>query len=335
MIIMVEADFHLPTRVTDAGMSSVLEAASVLQRGGLVAFPTETVYGLGADATNPLAVAKLFAAKGRPSFNPLISHVIDQSAAESLGNFNTHAKILARAFWPGPLTIVVPKLSDCNVCDLALSGLQTIAIRVPFHPVSRALIEALSGPIVAPSANLSGRVSPTRSEHVFHDLFGRIDQIIEGGSAEIGVESTIVSCFNDVVQILRPGGVSTDSIHAIVGGALTHKSNRIFDAGAPLAPGMLASHYAPNARVRLNADVISDGEALLGFGKSGTKNAHKAQKQLNLSPSANLLEAAANLFQYLRILDTPEINMIAVSPIPNVGIGEAINDRLQRAASPR
>ena len=158
----------------------------------------------------------------------------------------------------------MPKLFDCHVCDLALSGLQTIAIRVPSHPVSRALIAALERPIVAPSANLSGRASPTRSEHVFHDLFGRIDQIIEGGSAEIGVESTIVSCFNDVVQILRPGGVSTDSIHAIVGGALTHKSNRIFDAGTPLAPGMLASHYAPNARVRLNADVISDGEALLG-----------------------------------------------------------------------
>lgn len=328
---MTEGKLDLLTRVTGVGADSILVGASIIRSGGLVAFPTETVYGLGADATNPLAVAKLYAAKGRPSFNPLISHVIDQSAAEKLGIFSTNARKLALAFWPGPLTLVVPKSYNCDVCELALSGLETIAIRVPSHPVARVLLEAINRPVVAPSANRSGKVSPTISEHVSHDLFGRIDLILDGGRADIGLESTIVYCSENEFKILRPGGISSSLLNSVI--------KNITDVGQSndklIAPGMLSSHYAPNAFVRLNADTVEFGEALLSFGEDKVKNVERAHKYLNLSPSSNLVEAAANLFQYLRTLDAEGVRMIAVVPIPNIGIGEAINDRLRRAASPR
>ncbi|MFM8701668.1 MAG: L-threonylcarbamoyladenylate synthase [Hyphomicrobiales bacterium] len=328
---MTEGKLDLLTRVTGVGADSILVGASIIRSGGLVAFPTETVYGLGADATNPLAVAKLYAAKGRPSFNPLISHVIDQSAAEKLGIFSTNARKLALAFWPGPLTLVVPKSYNCDVCELALSGLETIAIRVPSHPVARVLLEAINRPVVAPSANRSGKVSPTISEHVSHDLSGRIDLILDGGRADIGLESTIVYCSENEFKILRPGGISSSLLNSVI--------KNITDVGQSndklIAPGMLSSHYAPNAFVRLNADTVEFGEALLSFGEDKVKNVERAHKYLNLSPSSNLVEAAANLFQYLRALDAEGVRMIAVVPIPNIGIGEAINDRLRRAASPR
>lgn len=331
IISMTEGKLDLLTRVTGVGADSILVGASIIRSGGLVAFPTETVYGLGADATNPLAVAKLYAAKGRPSFNPLISHVIDQSAAEKLGIFSTNARKLALAFWPGPLTLVVPKSYNCDVCELALSGLETIAIRVPSHPVARVLLEAINRPVVAPSANRSGKVSPTISEHVSHDLFGRIDLILDGGRADIGLESTIVYCSENEFKILRPGGISSSLLNSVI--------KNITDVGQSndklIAPGMLSSHYAPNAFVRLNADTVEFGEALLSFGEDKVKNVERAHKYLNLSPSSNLVEAAANLFQYLRALDAEGVRMIAVVPIPNIGIGEAINDRLRRAASPR
>ena len=332
---MAKNEFSLPTRVSNADINSIKEAALIIGSGGLVAFPTETVYGLGADATNSTAVAKLYAAKGRPSFNPLISHVADQELAEKLGIFNVDARKLAETIWPGPLTIVVPKTTHCTVCDLALSGLQTIALRIPSHGVARDLIKASQRPIVAPSANLSGRVSPTQSEHVFNDLLGRIDLILDGGNAEIGVESTIISCLDDEVRLLRPGGIATSVLEATLGKSILYNSRNTVLHGKLMAPGMLDSHYAPNALVRLNAETVLDGESLLSFGKIETKNAQNARRILNLSPSSDLIEAAANLFQYLRILDKDGISMIAVNPIPNVDLGEAINDRLQRAASPR
>ena len=335
MISMTEGKLDLLTRVTGVDPDSILAGASILRSGGLVAFPTETVYGLGADATNPLAVAKLYAAKGRPSFNPLISHVIDQSAAEKLGNFCDDARKLAMSFWPGPLTLVVPKSYNCDVCELALSGLETIAIRVPSHPVARVLLEAVNRPVVAPSANRSGKISPTISEHVSHDLFGRIDLILDGGRAEIGLESTIVYCGENEVQILRPGGISSSLLSSVIGKSVKNGTDVGQSNDKLTAPGMLSSHYAPNAFVRLNADTVEVGESLLSFGEDEAKNAERAHKYLNLSPSSNLVEAAANLFQYLRILDTEGVRMIAVAPIPNIGIGEAINDRLRRAASPR
>jgi L-threonylcarbamoyladenylate synthase len=314
------------TRTLSADASAVTEAARSLGAGGLVAFPTETVYGLGADATNGEAVARLYAAKGRPQFNPLIAHVPDLAAARRLAVFNTAAEQLAAAFWPGPLTLVLPKTAACDVSDLALAGLDTIALRIPAHRIARDLLAAFGKPIVAPSANRSGHVSPTTAAHVLADLRGRIDLIVDGGSCKVGVESTIVS-LADAPTLLRPGGLPREDIERVLG-------CRLADAPVsemPSAPGMLASHYAPKAMLRLNAETARTGEALLAFGHvSNVPNG-----TLNLSPHGNLVEAAANLFSHLRALDRGGAKMIAVMPVPDDGLGEAINDRLRRAAAPR
>ncbi|QWG22339.1 threonylcarbamoyl-AMP synthase [Bradyrhizobium sediminis] len=322
----------LKTRILPAGEAAVAAAASCLAEGGLVAFPTETVYGLGADAANPAAIARLYQAKGRPAFNPLIAHVGDLAAARRIARFDTTATLLAEAFWPGPLTLVLPKAADCPVADLATAGLETVAIRVPAHPVALAILRAFGGPVVAPSANLSGHVSPTTSAHVQGDLTGRIDLIVDGGAVAVGVESTIVGCFEQPM-LLRPGGLPRAEIERVLGRALAQPpADPDADSGQPLAPGMLASHYAPRTKVRLNADRVEPGEALLAFGPAAVPGSDGAAAIMNLSPRSNVDEAAANLFGYLRALDTKGARAIAVTPIPNHGLGEAINDRLRRAA---
>jgi len=319
---------EVATRMLPANRDAIAAAARVLADGGLVAFPTETVYGLGADATNGAAVARLYAAKGRPRFNPLIAHVAEARAALALARFSDDARLLAGVFWPGPLTLVLPKAEGCPVSDLATAGLDSIAVRVPDHTIARDLLKAFGKPVVAPSANQSGHVSPTLAEHVRADLAGRIDLIVDGGPASVGVESTIVSCLG-APTLLRPGGVPRDVIERVLGHPLV-----IADApsdDAPLAPGMLASHYAPKSTLRLNAIDARPGEALLAFGPDAP---HAAATTLNLSPSGDLIEAAANLFHHLRTLDAAGA-AIAVMPIPDEGLGEAINDRLARAAAPR
>jgi L-threonylcarbamoyladenylate synthase len=298
------------------------KAAAILRRGGLVSFPTETVYGLGADACNDAAVARIFAAKGRPSFNPLIVHVPERAAAESFCIFNADALRLADAFWPGALTLVLPLKSDANVSKLVTAGLHTLAVRVPDNPVANGLLRAFGGPIAAPSANPSGRVSPTTAAHVEFGLGSQIDALVDGGSCTVGLESTIVSCVN-APTLLRAGGIPAEVLEACLGQTLA----RATDPKIPTAPGQLASHYAPNGKVRLNAPYAKEGEFLLGFGS--------VEADLNLSPAGDLTEAAANLFACLHALDAMDAKAIAVSPIPNHGLGRAINDRLRRAAAPR
>jgi len=318
------------TRVLKADSGAISAAVACLSAGGLVAFPTETVYGLGADARNGEAVARLYAAKGRPAFNPLIAHVADLAAARALGRFDEAAIRLAAAFWPGPLTLVLPKTPGCPVSDLALAGLDSVGIRVPAHPLAHELLTAFGAPVVAPSANRSGHVSPTSAAHVLADLRGRIDLILDGGPCAVGVESTIVACL-DQPTLLRPGGVSRAAIERVLGAALAAPPAP--DAGeAPVAPGMLRSHYAPKARLRLNAPAPREGEALLAFGPAPTS---PGALTLNLSPRGDLVEAAANLFSHLRALDAAGAQTIAVMPVPHAGLGEAINDRLQRAAAPK
>jgi L-threonylcarbamoyladenylate synthase len=317
------------TRVLKADSASVATAATALRQGGLVAFPTETVYGLGADACNGPAIARLYAAKGRPAFNPLIAHVADVAAARRLAVFDSEAEKLAAAFWPGPLTLVLPKRPDCPVAALALAGLDSIAIRVPSHPTARALLAAFGGPVVAPSANRSGHVSPTTPAHVLADLRGRIELILDDGPCAVGVESTIVALLGEPT-LLRPGGLPREEIERVLGHALASPS--LEDAeDAPLAPGMLASHYAPKAQVRLDAATPRAGEALLAFGAAPSF----AGMTLNLSPRGDLIEAAANLFSHLRALDASGATAIAVMPVPHEGLGDAINDRLARAAAPK
>ncbi|MET0674839.1 MAG: L-threonylcarbamoyladenylate synthase [Bradyrhizobium sp.] len=321
---------ELSTPILPAGEAAVAAAARALGAGGLVAFPTETVYGLGADASNPTAIARLYQAKGRPAFNPLIAHVGDLAAALAIARFDAAAGALAEAFWPGPLTLVLPKTADCAVADLATAGLDTVAIRIPAHPLARDLLRVFGGPVVAPSANISGHVSPTTAAHVHSDLAGRIDLIVDGGAVEVGVESTIVGCFAEPV-LLRPGGLPRADIERVLGRAL--RQPEVTDHGEqPLAPGMLASHYAPRARVRLNAVALEPGEALLGFGLGAISGIDAAPAVMNLSERGDLAEAAANLFGHLRALDGKGVRAIAVTPIPDVGLGEAINDRLRRAA---
>jgi L-threonylcarbamoyladenylate synthase len=325
----------LETLILPAGAPGAEAAARTLAAGGLVAFPTETVYGLGADAGNATAIAHLYAAKGRPAFNPLIAHVADLATARRLGRFDAHALSLAEAFWPGPLTLVVPKTDGCPVADLATAGLDTVAIRIPAHPVAQAILRAFGGAVVAPSANISGHVSPTLAAHVESDLSGRIDLIIDGGPVEVGVESTIVGCF-DAPMLLRPGGLSRERIEAVLGAALARPpAEAESDDSQPLAPGMLASHYAPRATVRPNARDVAPGEALLAFGPARLPGLDAASAVMNLSPTADLDEAAANLFGYLRSLDAKGPQAIAVMTIPEEGLGEAINDRLRRAAVAR
>lgn len=325
----------LKTQILPAGEAAVAAAARVFADGGLVAFPTETVYGLGADATNPQAIARLYQAKGRPAFNPLIAHVGDLGAAQRIARFDAQATALAEAFWPGALTLVLPKTSDCSVAELATAGLDTVAIRVPVHPVARAILHAFGGPVVAPSANLSGHVSPTSAAHVQSDLAGRIDLIVDGGAVAVGVESTIVGCF-EAPMLLRPGGLPRGEIERVLGRTLVQPpKDADNDSGQPLAPGMLASHYAPRTRVRLNARSIEAGEALLAFGPAAVPGTDSAIAVMNLSTRGDLNEAAANLFGYLRALDTRAARAIAVMPVPHHGLGEAINDRLRRAAVER
>jgi L-threonylcarbamoyladenylate synthase len=321
----------LTTRVLAADATGIDVAARTLRDGGLLAFPTETVYGLGADATNAVAVARLFAAKGRPSFNPLIAHVGDAADARTLAQFNDDAMRLSR-FWPGPLTLVLPRLPGCPVADLATAGLDTIAVRVPNHPVAQALLAKLQRPIVAPSANRSGHVSPTAAAHVLADLGSRIEAILDGGAAPIGVESTIVACLGPEPLLLRAGGLPRQEIEHALGHPLARRETAAVESGeAPLAPGMLSSHYAPRTPVRLNATRLERGEALLAFGSP----VPGAERVLNLSAGGDLVEAAANLFSHLRTLDAAGARAIAVMPIPSHGLGEAINDRLARAAAPR
>jgi L-threonylcarbamoyladenylate synthase len=322
------------TRVLKANAAATADAARILAAGGLVAFPTETVYGLGADATNGAAVARLYEAKGRPAFNPLIAHVTDSSAARKLARFDADAARLAEAFWPGPLTLVLPKADGCTVSDLATAGLDSIAVRVPYHAVAQDLLAAFGQPVVAPSANRSGHVSPTTAAHVLADLGGRIDLIVDGGATPVGVESTIIACLGEP-SLLRPGGVARDAIERVLGRPLAELPAGIAVEDAPLAPGMLASHYAPRTSMRLDAESIEAGEALLAFGPTRVKGAERAARTLNLSAGGDLIEAAANLFSHLRALDAAGAKMIAVMPLPHEGLGEAINDRLQRAAAPR
>jgi L-threonylcarbamoyladenylate synthase len=321
----------LTTEILPASEAATALAARCLKEGGLVAFPTETVYGLGADAANPIAIARLYQAKGRPAFNPLIATVFDLEAALRIGRLNAPALALAEAFWPGPLTLVLPKTKGCPVADLATAGLDTVAIRVPAHKVARRIVHAFGGAVVAPSANLSGHVSPTTAAHVRSDLEGRIDLIIDGGPVEVGVESSIVGCF-EAPQLLRPGGVPREEIERVLGYPLKQGDA---DTGQPRAPGMLASHYAPRSRVRLNAERVEAGEALLAFGPKMPPGTDSAAAVMNLSACGDVAEAAANLFGYLRALDARRARAIAVMPIPQEGLGEAINDRLRRAAMGR
>lgn len=319
------------TRRLDTSAAGIAEAAALLRQGGLVALPTETVYGLAADATSGAAVAGIYAAKERPSFNPLISHLPDLAAARRQGLFDANALALAKAFWPGPLTLVVPASPACEVSELARAGLDTVALRVPAHAVAHAVLQAAGRPIAAPSANRSGRISATSAEHVLADLDGRIDAVLDGGPTEVGVESTIVACLDGAPRLLRPGGVPRAAIEGVIGRSLVLAG----EAGAaPLSPGLLASHYAPAASVRLEAGAPRMGEAWLGFGPEADGFASNSAS-LNLSPAGDLAEAAANLFGYLRRLDEQGRSTIAVAAIPMQGLGEAINDRLRRAAAPR
>jgi L-threonylcarbamoyladenylate synthase len=304
------------------------EAGALLARGGLVAFPTETVYGLGADAGDPAAVAALYAAKGRPSFNPLIAHVPSIVEARTIAVFDADAERLAAAFWPGPLTLVLPAAPGCPVCDLARSGLDTVAVRAPDHPTAHAVLRAAGRPIVAPSANRSGKVSPTTAAHVLADLDGLIDAVVDGGATRVGLESTIVACLDGAPTLLRPGGVPREAIEAALGQALALPSD---DPHAPASPGRLASHYAPAAALRLDAVAPAAGEAWLGFGPDGVTDGVRE----TLSASGDLEEAAARLFAALRSLDATGVARIAVAPIPSGGLGDAIRDRLARAAAPR
>ena len=324
----------ISTRVIPAQVGAATDAGTCLAAGGLVAFPTETVYGLGADATNATAVAKLYEAKGRPSFNPLIAHVPDLLAAERLAVFDAAARRLAAKFWPGPLTLVLKKRAGCTVAELATAGLDSIAVRVPSHELARDIIRKLGRPVVAPSANQSGHVSPTTAQHVLDDLGGRIDLIIDGGATHVGVESTIVALL-DRPLLLRPGGIPRDAVRNALEAELEDVPLSGMDPEVLIAPGMMASHYAPRSKLRLNATSVNAGEAVLAFGPNLPPGSERAVSVLNLSPAGDLVEAAANLFSDLRTLDSAEATAIAVMRVPMEGLGEAINDRLARAAAPK
>ena len=315
--------------VVEATAQSIAEAAETLRDGGLVAFPTETVYGLGGDATNERAVAAIFEAKGRPQFNPLISHVLDASAARAFVRWNDTAEKLAARFWPGPLTLVLPRAPGSTIALLATAGLDTVAIRAPSHPVAQALIRATGRPIAAPSANRSGEVSPTRAEHVAQSLGTRAPMILDGGACLVGVESTVLDLSTETPILLRPGGATREAIEDVIGAIALSDAIPSGDV-AHKSPGQLQSHYAPSRPVRLEATSVSADEGLLAFGSTAPEGAMLA---MNLSPSGNLGEAAANLFAMMRLLDRPGIGRIAVAPIPHTGLGLAINDRLRRAAA--
>lgn len=309
------------TRYLTADPAGVAQAADLLRQGQLVAFPTETVYGLGGDARNGEAVATIYAAKGRPSFNPLIAHVASAEAAQRFVQWSDQAEVLAQAFWPGPLTLVLPLREGHRVSTLVTAGLDTLAVRVPAHPTARALLRAVDGPVAAPSANPSGRISPTTADHVRAGLDGRIAAVLDDGPCGVGLESTIVGLAGEPT-LLRPGGVALDKIEAVLKTKLHHHQS----GDLLTAPGQLQSHYAPEAPVRLNAESKQGEEILLGFGP--------VDCDVNLSTKGDLAEAAANLFAILHDLDKTG-RPIAVTPIPTEGLGAAINDRLRRAAAPR
>ncbi len=314
------------TQILTANADNIAKAAMHLRAEELVAFPTETVYGLGANALADAACASVFATKERPRFNPLIVHVPDWSGAAALAETNATAEALARQFWPGGLTLVLPRKTDCPVSLLASAGLPTIALRAPAHPVARALIEAAGVPIAAPSANRAGRISPTSAEAVFQELDHRVALILDGGDCVVGIESTVIGFAGAAPVMLRPGAIPRADIERITGPLAVHDADEI------AAPGMMASHYAPRATLRLNVVELQPGEALLAF---GPKVVPGARQLCNLSARGDLHEAAANLFAMLRMLDNSGARQIAVMPIPGSGLGEAINDRLNRAAAPR
>ncbi len=306
-----------------ANEQSIAAAATALNEGGLVAFPTETVYGLGADATSDGAVAAVFAAKGRPRFNPLIIHFADADAARRAVIFNDHADTLAKALWPGALTLVLPRTKDCPVSLLASAGLDTLAVRVPDHQVAHEFLKACGSPVAAPSANPSGRVSPTTANHVLESLGEAVTMILDGGPCAVGLESTVVDVSGEAPALLRTGGITQGAIEALIGPLLVAGC----DDAAPKSPGMMSRHYAPSIPIRINAETANPGEALLGFGPNAPR------RSPNLSRSGDLNEAAANLFAMIRMLDQPGMSGIAVMKIPDTGLGIAINDRLRRAAS--
>lgn len=310
--------------------TALTEAGRVLKGGELTAIPTETVYGLAADATNPDAIAKIYAAKGRPSFNPLICHMSDFAMAERYSIFSPVARKLAHAFWPGPLTLVLPLKTDCGIAPAATAGLPTVGIRVPQGFAGR-LIDHIDRPLAAPSANTSGQISPTTAAHVDADLGAKIPLILDGGPAGVGVESTIVKVEDDTITLLRPGGISAAEIEGLTGQHVKrHKAQT-----AIVAPGMMVSHYAPHAAVRLNARSVSSGEALVLFGRPDITGIESAAAVYQLSETESLAEAASRLYDTMKSADKAGAATIAFTPIPTDGIGEAINDRLARAAAPR
>jgi L-threonylcarbamoyladenylate synthase len=312
-------------RIEKATAESIARAAEILHNGGLVAFPTETVYGLGADATNDRAVARVFAAKGRPDFNPLIVHIAESEAARRIVAWSDAAEKLARRFWPGPLTMVLPRRADARVSLLASAGLDSLGVRLPDHPVARQLIAAADTPIVAPSANPSGRLSPTTAEHVAESMGFEVDLVLDGGPCRVGIESTVVDLTADIPAVLRPGAVSVGDLTSVIGRVEAGGS-----VGPIKSPGLLAGHYAPRLPLRLNATTATAEEAFLAFGSNEPTGAGAL---LNLSPKGDLVEAAARLFAYLRSLDRSGLKGIAAAPIPDAGLGHAINDRLRRAAA--
>jgi len=324
---------HVMTDCLAITGESMARGVDILAHGGLVAFPTETVYGLGGDACNADAVAAIFAAKERPAFNPLISHVASAEAAFELGTSTPIAACLAETFWPGPMTLILTRRPDCPVALLTSAGLNKIALRVPSHAEARGLIEAFGRPVAAPSANPSGRISPTRADHVMAGLGGRIELVLDGGPCESGVESTVVDCTGDTARILRPGGITREAVAATLAGRGITLAGESPPTGedAPTSPGQLASHYAPLAPVRLNVTAPETGIELIGFGETGGAG----ELGLNLSPEGDLQEAAANLFQMMHAADAAGADVIGVAPVPESGLGEAVNDRLRRAAAPR
>ena len=317
-------------RILAPDATAMQAAADAVRRGEPVAFPTETVYGLGGDASNDRAVVRIFEAKGRPHFNPLIVHVLDVAQAREHVVWSEIAERLATRFWPGALTLVLPRVAPCRISLLCSSGLETIAVRCPAHPLARELLQACALPLAAPSANASGAVSPTRADHVAQSLADRVDIVLDGGTCPIGVESTVLDLTMPQPVLLRPGGVPCEAIEALIGPLATPRP--VSARQARRSPGQLASHYAPARPVRLAATAVGADEALLAF---GTEVPAGARLTCNLSPTGDLAEAAANLFAMLRELDQPDIVRIAVMNVPEKGLGAAINDRLRRAAAPR
>ena len=315
----VKREQFVKTKNLGTNSEDIDAAVSILRLGGLVAIPTETVYGLAADATNENAVLKIFEAKGRPAYNPLIIHVKSTRMAEEYIQWNDAAQTLAEKFWPGPLTIVLPSRINSKIAKTARASLPSIAVRMPNHPVALNILDQLDRPLAAPSANMSGKISSTSADHVFKNLNKKIDAIIDGGSSSVGVESTIVA-FQPQPTILRAGAITPNAISNEIGSNIHHYDRK----GPIIAPGQLKSHYAPNANLRLNAIDWKQGEKKLGFGN--------VKCDLNLSKDKSLTEAAQNLFNFLHLLDSSDPRTISVSPIPNEGIGLAINDRLRRAS---